>query len=438
MFFGISAVLMMALMACEKFLDTKPNDSLSTIEKIEDLTKLLSNTDVMNSAFPVLQEGGTDNVYVLPEAWASLTNIAAKNFYVWNDDIFNDSDNNEWSRLYEMIYYANVVLERLPDVDGDFHQKNMLKGKALFFRAFAHYEVAQIFAPIYDPVVDNSMVSGIPIRTTADVSAKIEWSNLEEVYAQIKRDVVEALEFLSELPEYKTDPSKLAAFALLARINLAMSDYESAKKFAFEAMTIHGDLLDYSELDLAANYPIAIGNTEVVFHTATFGRPILNLANGRIDMDLYRKYEDNDYRKQIFFNDRGGTFSFRGSYTGSSVLFSGLTTAELYLILSECEVRLGNIEESLRYINLLLKKRYDGSFTPIDEQDADSLLVMILEERRKELVFRGLRWMDLKRLNLDSRFQKTITRELFGHTYVLAPQSEKYVVPAPRLVYEVD
>src|SRR5690606_17026738 len=124
--------------------------------------------------------------------------------------------------------------------------------------------------------------------------------------------------------------------------------------------------------------------------------------------------------------------------TGSSVLFSGLTTAELYLVLSECEVRLGNVIESLSYINPLLEKRFDGSFTSIDTPDAESLLVIILEERRKELVFRGLRWMDLKRLNLDFRFQKAITRELFGNTYVLLPQSEKYVVPAPRLVYQVD
>src|SRR5690606_16615145 len=151
-FFGTGTMfLVMVLIACEKFLDTKPNDSLSTIETIEDLTRLLNNTDVMNSAFPVLQEGGTDNVYVLPQAWASLTNIPAKNFYIWNDDIFGDSDFNEWSCLYEMIYYANVVLERLPNVAGDLRQKDLLKGRALFFRAFAHYEVAQIFAQVYDP-----------------------------------------------------------------------------------------------------------------------------------------------------------------------------------------------------------------------------------------------------------------------------------------------
>lgn len=430
--------LVMVLIACEKFLDTKPNDSLSTIETIEDLTRLLNNTDVMNSAFPVLQEGGTDNVYVLPQAWASLTNIPAKNFYIWNDDIFGDSDFNEWSCLYEMIYYANVVLERLPNVAGDLRQKDLLKGRALFFRAFAHYEVAQIFAQVYDPLIDNSTVIGIPIRTTADVSAKIAWSDLEETYAYIINDIVEATELIPALSEHKTDPSKQAAFALLARVYLSMSDYESAKDFASRALAIQDDLLDYKELDLSANYPVAMGNKEVIFHTATFGRPILNLANGRVDMELYRKYADNDYRKQVFFRDREGTYSFRGSYTGSSVLFSGLTTAELYLILSECEARLGNVVESLEFINSLLKKRFDDSFTSIDTQNTDSLLTIILEERRKELVFRGLRWMDLKRLNLEFRFQKIITRELFGETYILRPQSEKYVVPAPRLVYEVD
>ncbi|MCT1526842.1 hypothetical protein [Sphingobacterium hotanense] len=47
-----------------------------------------------------------------------------------------------------------------------------------------------------------------------------------------------------------------------------------------------------------------------------------------------------------------------------------------------------------------MEHRYETGHTPNTEQLSGSYLVeYILEERRKELVFRGLKWGDVKRLN---------------------------------------
>jgi hypothetical protein len=54
-----------------------------------------------------------------------------------------------------------------------------------------------------------------------------------------------------------------------------------------------------------------------------------------------------------------------------------------------------------------------------------------LLERRKELCFRGLRWQDLRRLNKEPEYAKTLTRKIDGITYTLPPNDPKYVFPIP-------
>ncbi|MNL77641.1 hypothetical protein D3C87_2038720 [compost metagenome] len=61
---------------------------------------------------------------------------------------------------------------------------------------------------------------------------------------------------------------------------------------------------------------------------------------------------------------------------------------------------------------------------------------LILEQRRKELIFRGRRWADLKRLNKEPRFAKKIVRVLDGETYSLEPNSLKYAIKIPQIVIE--
>jgi len=63
-------------------------------------------------------------------------------------------------------------------------------------------------------------------------------------------------------------------------------------------------------------------------------------------------------------------------------------------------------------------------------------LEVILRERRKELIFRGLRWYDLKRLNLSAATSTTLSRTVAGQTYSLLPNSNAYVFPIPLDVIE--
>jgi hypothetical protein len=63
--------------------------------------------------------------------------------------------------------------------------------------------------------------------------------------------------------------------------------------------------------------------------------------------------------------------------------------------------------------------------------DEEELLDFIVEERRRELVLRGVRWEDLRRFNKDPKRRVTLRRELHGEIYELLPESKKWVWPLP-------
>jgi hypothetical protein len=110
----------------------------------------------------------------------------------------------------------------------------------------------------------------------------------------------------------------------------------------------------------------------------------------------------------------------------------------MYLIRAECLARGGDKTAAMNDLNTLLRARWakdpiTGASLYVDQTaiDADNALRIILNERRKELVLRATRWIDLRRLNQDPRFAITLTRNIAGQIYTLPPNDKKYVYPIP-------
>ena len=122
---------------------------------------------------------------------------------------------------------------------------------------------------------------------------------------------------------------------------------------------------------------------------------------------------------------------FKNNGTGKGFAFSGLSIGEMYLIRAECAARLGNLQKSIADINELMGKRYKtGTFSHYAVTTYEDVMTTILRERRKELVFRGLRWPDLKRLNKEEA-GIVLTRYIDGRTIQLLPKSNRYILPVP-------
>lgn len=121
-------------------------------------------------------------------------------------------------------------------------------------------------------------------------------------------------------------------------------------------------------------------------------------------------------------------------------MFVGITTSELYLIKAECYARNQMVEEAKEVIKTLLDKRYKQAFVMPTIYDSESILKFVLQERRKEMVFRGVRWSDLRRLNRDDRFAKTLHRSVVKGTdtlwYSLPPNDVRYTYLIPQEIIQ--
>ncbi|MGN6400817.1 MAG: RagB/SusD family nutrient uptake outer membrane protein, partial [Flavisolibacter sp.] len=371
--------------------------------------------------------------------WASLRD-PDRRMYTWEKDQLFPLSRNEWSGVYDKVYIANSVLEGLNKVEkgsGNTTEWDNIKGQALFLRAESFLQAAFIWTLAYDPATANSD-PGLPLRLNSDFNITSTRSSNQQTYDQIINDLKAAIPLLPVVPVLVMRSSKPAGYGLMARTYLAMRDYDLAKKYADSCLALNNTLLDYNTIPTTGTFNITLFNAEVLYHAQMAVPAPLISSNAKIDTALYQSYDTNDLRKEIFFKKNAdGSYGFYGNYTHSAALFSGIATDEIYLVRAECNAREGNTTEALNDLNNLLSKRWKtGTFTPYTAANTSDALNKILNERRKELLMRGLRWMDIKRFNKEGA-NITLTRILNGQTYILNPNDPRFALPIPEDVIEL-
>lgn len=438
---------------CTKnWLDEKPDLSLVVPTKIADYQSLLDNTGTSIGSSTVggpvgfnidqisSNETGADDFFVVDATFLGA-DVAEQNVYTWGNDIYVGlTTSTEWNTAYKKIYYANIIAEGIDKIEplnsSEEIAWNQVKGSALFFRAYNHFEMAQLYCKPYDKVTASSDL-GIPLRLESNINIEPSRSTVQETYGAIIADLKAAKEILPVITSsntlYKLRPTKNAATAMLARVYLAMANYDSAFRYSDIALGQYNVLMDYNtDINPAPNY-IPRFNPEVIFHT-TCTRFYLSFFPSRavVDPAVYNLYDANDWRRDVFFYNFLARRRFRGGYDNGSN-FTGLATDEVFLIRSECYARAGNKDMALQDLNALIRKRWINSvpYPEITAGSSEEALQKILIERRKELYFRGLRWSDLRRLNKEPQFAITLNRSVNGQTYTLPPNDPRYVLPIP-------
>ncbi|WP_164123017.1 RagB/SusD family nutrient uptake outer membrane protein [Sphingobacterium sp. xlx-130] len=430
---------------CEKFLDEKSTMSLMLPKTYDDLQALMDNNGSVNTGMgPGLLEVGTDDYYLLPTVANKLQTVD-KDLYFWNEfpGYTTSITNTQWKRPYIPVFVGNTVLDYVDRINEKNPLKyNMVKGSAFFIKNYAYLLIAQTFAPPYNLSGTNED-PGIPLKMSSDVAEKTIRSTVKETYEHIVTDLKKAVTLLPADIDSRMRPSRPAAYAALSRTYLIMGRYQDAMENAELALKGYDVLIDYANCDSNATLPFKILNEETIFHAVSVGLKPLNPSRATIDKGLYSSYQINDYRKKLFFNKRAdGTYSFKGSYTGFNIqsTFIGLTVPELYLTLAECYARLGKVRESGEVLTKLLVKRYKSGFVMPIFDNKEDLLDYVLLERRKEMLLRGVRWSDLRRLNQEPRHAKVLERqEVVGSDtikHVLNIDDKRYTYLIPNEIIE--
>lgn len=432
------ALNLACLSACkESFLELKQDKSLVIPTTIKDYQGLMDNTGVMNgTSTHTLGIIGSDE-YVLSDAIYNALPLAMyKTIYSWNKDPYPDTDVEDWNYAYWRILYANTAIagaEKLKD-NSDKEALNNLKGSAVFYRAINFYQLAQTFCKPYT-TASASTEPGLPLRLEADINLQVSRSTLQQTYNQIILDLQQAAELLPVNPAVKYRPGKPAVYAMLAKTYLQMGDYQQSLHYASQYLAIKPALVDFNTVDLSPRYPFTDfnTNTEVTFMLGPLNNPATGTTRINILPALLNSFTSDDLRKQAYFlNNADGRVIFKGSYKASGGFFTGIATDEVYLIRAECYVRTNQLEKGMQDLNTLRKARYTkANYADITTSDATAALKLILAERRKELLFRGTRWEDLRRLNKESDLATTLTRTINGVNFTLLPNDSRYIWPIP-------
>ncbi|WP_286861078.1 MULTISPECIES: RagB/SusD family nutrient uptake outer membrane protein [Sphingobacterium] len=438
----LTFVGVLGLSSCSGFLDVKPDSSLALVKTVDDYLAIVQNETRMNANYPFSYDYASDFFY-LSEQDIDALDETGRYAYLW---IGEPCHANNWNQNYARIYDTNVVLQGVDHADlGNRSEsdRRMAKGIAAFSKGFTLMQLAALYAPPYERG-NNLGKLGIPIRPSANIEEKSVRPSLEDCYQEIERLLITAGNLLPDHTKARTIPGREAAWAALARFYLVTQNYDKAFVYADSCLLFNGELIDYNLLDpLASSTQFPVLNKEVIFHAAKGDfSGMSSTSRSMVDSVLYQKYAMDDLRRSLFYRKNvDGRKGFYGSYDGNvaSVVFSGIARDEIYLIGAECAARLGKLDIALNWINELLKKRIvRESFTVYNSSDPDIVLRFVLEEREKELAFRaGIRWMDLRRLNLDDRFKKKITRLYKGKVYTLEPNDIRYTFKIPDEIVSI-
>lgn len=437
-------VMVLLCSSCSNsFLEEVPNSSILTPESVDDFQRLLDNFNIIGRA-SVLPQLASDEYFIISyQHWQSSRTAVERNSYVWDYDVYGGEVNvDDWNLPYKSIFYCNNIIHEINKKadDGNIPEAYTdVYGQALFQRAKVYYDLVKNYSVPYDPVTHDTDL-GIPLRLDPSVDYLQQRATVKECYDQIFIDLNQALIYLKyrgPIPE-RNRATKLAVYAQLSRIHLYRREYKQAGDYADSVLDQYDKLIDYNTVPINQSTPFPRINNELIMYGASVSYNNSSQRNPYgdvfVDTTLIKMYHDNDLRKSIFFIKKdNGLFTVARSYNGSgNVPFNGLAVDEIYLNKIECLVRVKDLSKATIFLNKLLEKRYKtGTFIPTVFTSQPQALKIVLDERRKELVWRVLRWDDIKRLNKEGANIR-LRRVLDDKEFVLEPNSSRYTFNIPQ------
>jgi hypothetical protein len=376
--------------------------------------------------------------------------------YEWDANPYFDEGvaDYDWNNRYEKVLVYNVILTDIDQAPlGNRNEKDRIrvKGEALAERAFEFYLLVNEYAAQYSPA--NLDKPGIPLPLEVNLTAQLSKSTIGEVYAQIEKDLDEAIVLLDDHLAINSHsnfrPGKASLFALQAMIALQKGNFPEAERLTDLSLEQYDFIYDMTTISnkVAGNAWSGINNTD--FTRAHDNKDVLWNRTHRtsytstvqfIHDDLLNLFDqENDQRFLLFSSNKtnsGADVSPYTAYARTVPSQAGLGVAEIMLVSAEAKVRNGDLAGAVDRINELLKFRIFNfeKLSTSDFSGKDELLTFVKNERRKELMSTGKNLFDLKRYHAYGDQVSSFLRSTEEGTIELKPGSDAYIVPVATAV----
>ena len=450
------SLLILSTAACEDYTDLTPKGSLV----IETADQFLETVSLPNRGYPI-----NNFQYLSDDQWMKEADVIGKTpnintinftFDETTDRVSLLNTSSFYNQAYTYINRWNTIITLVDDSKGEASTKQLAKAEAKIYRAYDHFLLVNTYAKGYDPQT-AATDGGICIMDKFDLEAQPSKSTVAQVYAFIQKDIDEALPYLQEKPMDVYHPSLAFAYAFKAKVHLFKREIASAKAAAEKSLSYNNKIFDMVAYNTQGGPNVvavpAANNIEVLSYMYMTGYTEMNFAYQYIiSPELRTLFGTNDARFNLFFNTTSTTNLDQGSntaywatvYTKFFYPTVGMKTTEVYLMLAECYAREDKFTEAVDVLNTLRAKRIlSGTVNLAVPTTRKETMDLVINERRKELLLGFNRFFDLKRLNTETEYAKTVTRvfpivnkTVPQKTYTLQPNSRLYIIPFPLSVLQ--
>lgn len=426
--------------ACSKTLEEIPHDRLSEENFYN------TQQDAEAAVYSIYQPLRTGNYYgfvfpILLEAHSDYANgrgsYGPVSQYTNLDGTNIGRTEGVWAACYQAILRANIVLDKVPDIEMDEAMKNALFAEARFLRALAYFDLVRNWG-------------GVPIRRLSEEPNDLARSTEDEVYQFIIEDLRLAEQGLPTQEPVPGRPTANSAKTLLAFVYLTMENWEGARDKAKEVMDAgQYSLVPVSEAEDFENLfgASVISSSEEIFslkYSATGGQGFQYLSYIHAENSHYSpvgfrtiyahgsypligNWSDDDLRKEYniynqYINRNSGQLvtlpslepyqfkkfkdlaSIAGNANGND--FPLLRYPDVLLIYAEAANQAEGSPSSEAYeaVNQVRRRAY-GSNPGLANPEVDlaglsqtDFREAVMNERAYEFMVEGKRWYDLKRM----------------------------------------
>ena len=445
------SLLMLTVTSCEEYTDVTPKGALV----IETAAQFYEMVSLPNRGYPI-----SNFQYLSDDQWMKESNVIGitPNVDIINFTFDETADrvsllktSSFYNQAYAYINRWNTIITLVDNSKGEESTKQLAKAEAKINRAYDHFLLVNTYAKGYDPQT-AATDGGICIMDKFDLEAQPAKSTVAQVYDFIQKDIEDALPYLQEKPLDVYHPSLAFAYAFKAKVHLFKREIAKAREAAEKSLSYNNQIFDmvaYSKQGGPTVVTVpAANNVEVLSYQYMTGYNEMNFAYQYvISPELRTLFGTNDARFNLFFNTTSATNLDQGSNTAYwSVVYTrffyptvGMKTTEVYLMQAECLAREDKFAEAVGVLNTLRAKRIvSGTVNLAVPTTRAATMQLVISERRKELLLGFNRFFDLKRLNTETEYAKTVTRvfplvnkTVAQKTYTLQPNSKLYVIPFP-------